>query len=379
MKKSLLALAVFGAFAGAASAQSSVTMYGRVDLSIGKNSGESAKYMANGSGSRLGMRGVEDLGGGMKGLFNIEHRFNADTGAASDAARMFGGRSIVGLEGGFGQVVMGREYTTVFLQSQLVADPWGFDTVVAAGAGMQVRYGEILELTTAQIQALPAAVKADLGITAATTANSVAAALGGSTGIFTVGGIGRVRNDSSLTYKIAAGGVTFGAQIAEASDAINNFAKKPVNFAISYAGGPLTLGFGYESTGRITTANSLSGINIGKKETATMFNAAYNFGAFKLGGFLGNGHSALTGVKHRSTALTGTAPLGAGEFRVMFGDLKADGDKVNRVFGLGYHYSLSKRSTIYVDMVNNSADLRKDAGLLVTSKTGYDMGLKHNF
>ncbi len=84
MKKSLLALAVLGAFASAASAQSSVTMYGRVDLSVGKPIGTASKGLFNGSGSRLGMRGVEDLGGGLKGIFNIETRFDADTGAAQN-------------------------------------------------------------------------------------------------------------------------------------------------------------------------------------------------------------------------------------------------------------------------------------------------------
>ncbi len=81
MKKSLLALAVLGAFAGVASAQSSVTLYGRVDLSAGKGAGVEQNSLANGSGSRFGVRGVEDLGGGLQALFNIEHRFNADTGA----------------------------------------------------------------------------------------------------------------------------------------------------------------------------------------------------------------------------------------------------------------------------------------------------------
>ena len=99
MKKSLLALAVLGAFAGAASAQSSVTLYGRVDLSLAKNIGSDAKGVQNGSGSRLGFRGVEDLGGGMKAIFNIEHRFNADTGELTNAAKFWQGRSIVGLEG----------------------------------------------------------------------------------------------------------------------------------------------------------------------------------------------------------------------------------------------------------------------------------------
>ncbi len=84
MKKSLLALAVLGAFAGAATAQSSVTMYGLIDLGVGKPAGTANKGMFQAAGSRLGMRGSEDLGGGLKGLFNIETRFDADTGAAQN-------------------------------------------------------------------------------------------------------------------------------------------------------------------------------------------------------------------------------------------------------------------------------------------------------
>jgi predicted porin len=368
MKKSLLALAVFGAFAGAASAQSSVTMYGRVDLSIGKNSGTSAKYMANGSGSRLGLRGVEDLGGGMTALFNIEHRFNADTGAQTNAARFWTGRSIVGLQGGFGQVVLGREYTTSFLQSQLVADPWGFDTVVAStdGAGIPVP---------------------------PTVSPTRFFGTGGTVGILTGGAIAKVRNDSSLTYRLSASGFTFGAQIAEASDAINNFQKKPFNFSLSYAGGPLTVGFGYEKTGREgagPAAALLGGSSVSEK--LTTINAAYNLGAVKLGVFIGNGDSWDTGSKHKSQMFTATAPLGAGEFRAAIGQLKLDNNavdlKVNRMFGLGYHYSLSKRTTIYADVVNNNNQLAVDLPASVkaalgvtapTSKTGYDVGLKHNF
>lgn len=315
MKKSLLALAVLGAFAGAASAQSSVTLYGRVDLSIGKNPGSSAKYMANGSGSRVGLRGVEDLGGGLSALFNIEHRYNADTGAQTDLQRFWTGRSIVGLQGGFGQVVLGREYTTAFLQSQLAADPWGWETVVA-GLNTQI----------------------------------------------TGGNIRAVRNDSSLTYRLSAGGFQFGAQIAEATDQFLNVPNKPVNFAVSYAGGPITFGFGYERTGAevVETADWMT------------LNGAYNFGAFKLGAFFGRGDTA-GGSRHQSWLVSATAPIGAGEFRASYGLLKnkTSNTDLAKGFALGYHYSLSKRTTLYTDFVRNTA--------VTTSKTGYDFGIKHNF
>ena len=96
MKKSLLALAVLGAFAGAASAQSSVTLYGLIDMGVARiNEGTSngvlngapAKPGVNtvqqGASSRLGFRGVEDLGGGLKAGFWLEGAVANDTGAGN--------------------------------------------------------------------------------------------------------------------------------------------------------------------------------------------------------------------------------------------------------------------------------------------------------
>jgi predicted porin len=320
MKKSLIALAALGAFAGAASAQSSVTLYGRVDLSINKGAGTAQKAINNGSGSRFGVRGVEDLGGGMAAIFQIEHRFSADTGGFADSSRMWGGRSIVGLRGGFGQVLLGREYTTAFLQSQLVADPWGWDTVVSGTPGTGLNQ------------------------------------------LITGGAIARVRNDSSLTYNVSASGFNFGAQIAEATDTINNFQNKPINFALSYSAGPLVFGFGYERTGQEAAATA----------KWTTVNASYNLGAVRLGAFFGTGNTAAN-AKHRSYLVSAVAPMGAGEFRASFGKLtnRTANRDAAKGFGVGYHYSLSKRTTIYADLVRNTA--------LTTEKAGYDFGIKHNF
>jgi predicted porin len=159
-------------------------------------------------------------------------------------------------------------------------------------------------------------------------------------------------------------GFSFGAQIAEATDAINNFQNRPINFAISYAGGPFTFGFGYERTGQEVTENA---------DWMTL-NGAYNFGAFKLGALFGRGDTA-TGSRHQSWLVTATAPVGAGEFRASYGRLQnktADIDAA-KGFALGYHYSLSKRTTIYADVMRNNADT------IASSNTGYDFGIKHNF
>src|ERR1700760_1804815 len=86
MKKSLLALAVLAVASGAAFAQSSVTLYGKVDLGLVMDSGNAAGHSIRidsgvTGGSRIGFKGVEDLGGGMKAAFQLETGFCADSAA----------------------------------------------------------------------------------------------------------------------------------------------------------------------------------------------------------------------------------------------------------------------------------------------------------
>lgn len=115
MKKSLIALAVLAA-SGAAMAQSSVTLYGVADLSLAKASGSSMQMSGNGvlnnGNSRLGVRGVEDLGGGLKASFNFEQGINAESGATD--AVTFQRNAWMALQGGFGRVQMGRTLTPSF-------------------------------------------------------------------------------------------------------------------------------------------------------------------------------------------------------------------------------------------------------------------------
>ena len=125
MKKSLIALAVLGA-SGFAMAQSSVTLYGVADAGIGKieaggNDGSdktefiSGSTMNNGT-SRLGVRGVEDLGGGLKAGFNFETGIDLDDGAqASSGGTMWGRQANLWLGGNWGTVKLGRQFTPSYL------------------------------------------------------------------------------------------------------------------------------------------------------------------------------------------------------------------------------------------------------------------------
>ncbi|MFN3492878.1 MAG: porin [Hydrogenophaga sp.] len=109
MKRSLIALAVI-AVAGAAQAQSSVTLYGIADVVLHKDKDEATKLTSGGlSSSRLGFKGEEDLGGGLSAVFKLEGGLAIDTGTAD--ALKFNRESYVGLAGGFGEVRFGKNWT----------------------------------------------------------------------------------------------------------------------------------------------------------------------------------------------------------------------------------------------------------------------------
>jgi len=115
MKKSLVALAVLAA-SGAAMAQSSVTLFGIVDAGYAniKANGTSKSGITNSgyNSSRIGFRGTEDLGGGLKAEFWLEGALANDDGNASGLN--FQRRSTVSVVGGFGEVRIGRDYTPTF-------------------------------------------------------------------------------------------------------------------------------------------------------------------------------------------------------------------------------------------------------------------------
>ncbi|WP_237380188.1 porin [Cupriavidus sp. SW-Y-13] len=131
MKMKLFAAAVAALAAGGAYAQSSVTLYGVVDAGI-----EYQNHQANASGShdvvrlnsgnmsgsRWGLRGVEDLGGGLKGVFVLESGFSVDTGTMGQGNRLFGRQAFVGVQSNYGTLTLGR-HQTPFYDFGLAFDP----------------------------------------------------------------------------------------------------------------------------------------------------------------------------------------------------------------------------------------------------------------
>jgi len=122
LKKKFLTTAILATIAGAAHAQSSVTLYGLIDAGISYNSnvknatGGSSSLWQYGDGvaqgSRWGLRGAEDLGGGLKAIFVLENGFNSGTGAAGQGGAMFGRQAFVGLtKDTIGSLTFGRQYS----------------------------------------------------------------------------------------------------------------------------------------------------------------------------------------------------------------------------------------------------------------------------
>jgi predicted porin len=318
MKKSLLALAVLGAFAGAASAQSSVTIYGKLNLEAGKAVGSEDKTMMDVAGSRLGFRGVEDLGGGLKATFGIEHRFSPQTGAA--AANFWNGYSTVGLQGNFGHVRIGRDYVVGFLMVQNQIDPFGGDTQAALrNVGM--------------------------------ISNSILRT-----------GAGKIRYDSQIEWHFSAAGFNLAAQAADATAANGGTDNRAIAFAANYAAGPVFVGLAYENG----ADNDDKHLSLG---------ARYNFGFATLSaGYSKGTNPGNADVK--GYLIGANVPFGAGDFKI--GYAVSDNEsallpgKYKKV-GVGYHYNLSKRTKVF-------ADYAKVGGTeAVGPKTGYDFGIQHNF
>ncbi len=187
MKKSLLVLAVLSAFAGVASAQSAVTIYGTFDGGVrnltNTNAAGQSKFTMGSSGTynsnRLGFKGVEDLGNGMNAHFTLENGYNSGTGALS--GDLFGRSAFVGLGNSTGSIDFGRQYTVAF-KTIAAYDPFaykytGIAYAIPATAG--VRYSNDIQ-ATGNFGAITARAEYALGEVAGSTSTGSAKSVGAS-------------------------------------------------------------------------------------------------------------------------------------------------------------------------------------------------------
>lgn len=365
MKKSLLALAVLGAFAGVASAQSSVTIYGIVDTGIAHidNGGDSVNALRSGNNnsSRIGFKGAEDLGNGLKATFVLENGINTDDGTSASSDSAFSRLSYVGLEGSFGAVRLGRQNTQI--KTAIVQiDPFETGGVVNAIGLFGATSG------------LP---------TTGTGANAVAQTPGNNIPE-------RVSNQITYTSPNFAGfsgsaGYTFGEVAGD------NGANRSWGAQLGYVNGPLNVQFGYNNQDFSTaTATELSTTKIG------FLGATYDFGVAKLHAAYGEkkydvDNPALVDVKVKAALVGVTVPFGASKIRAEYIHNNDDRDNAqqrdNNVFALSYTYSLSKRTTLYTTYARVDNDTNSNVGFSggaspVTPNENTSVlavGVQHNF
>jgi predicted porin len=394
MKKSLLALAVLGAFAGSAFAQaSSVTIFGKLDLGVGKAVGSADKGILEGAagnggtgGSRIAFRGYEDLGGGLGAVFAFEHRLNVDTGVPGDpgtAASALGttatngsfwnGFAFVGLRSAsLGTLTLGRHYTSSFLGVQNQVDPFEGETVAALR---------------------------NTGMLLGTFANPAGNGFAALATLPTYGALGRVRVNNSIKYDISMSGVSFSASVAEANPNVGSAVslipetKRPFSLSLSYAGGPLWVGVAHENPG--TPTDKLTNIGARYKIGPVTLRGGYSVGTTS--GFTAPtipagpaaalqpavNALALTSARDAKAYLLGAnIAVGAGDIRVGYAVAKVDAVgaspsvDLSKKIGIGYHHNLSKRTKLYADFARDSKVLTPAGD---PEKTGYDFGIQHAF
>ena len=337
MQKNHLLLALL-ATVGATSvmAQSSVTLYGRVNTSVErqKDGDVTTTGMFN-NASRIGFKGVEDLGGGLKAGFQLEAGFASDTGAGTDWPGLppatginFGRQSEVNLSGGFGMVRLGNFVPESYYATADFVSMHNHDT---GSSSDQLYYDPVW-----------------------------------------FGGLG---TKNKVGYRSPSlGGLVIDAAVNLHEKAAGTNEKNGFDLAANYNLGALALGAGYS----YVNSNYQLGLR-----------AAYTFGQFTVGGYYQRNKddnqwvSGGAGTRD-NFRLSGMYTMGASEFHVNLGHASKWSnvpDSAATQWTLGYNYNLSKRTKVYgyYTRVNNSAAIAYKASKLGDDFSSFAVGVRHNF
>lgn len=326
MQKKLIALAVAGLVSAPVFAQSNVTIYGIADAYVGI--GDHGDVDLNGvqsgglSGSRLGFRGTEDLGNGLKAVFTLEQGYNIDTGTESAPDTAFQRQAFVGLSGGFGTVALGRQYAPGYY---IVNDP-----LASSGVSAHVQM-----VTDAGVSIAP---------------NSAA------------------RWDNAITYTGTFSGLTARAIYAMGASEANTDRAADVEdddryaLGLAYANGPLSLEAYYHV---IQTAAARA-----DDQTEWLIGAGYKLGFATLMATYQEAEDIVNKVggyeNMEAWQIGGVIPVGAaGNVHVAYGQMEYDTVRGGEVdtWGVAYTHGLSKRTTAYVGYNNVGNDANTNAGI----------------
>ena len=344
MRRTILALALSAA--AAAHAQSSLHIYGNLDAGLIKRS-DQRLAIGKRADNALGFKGMEDFGSGLKAVFQLELRYEPDTGLLEEGANharrpLFQGASLIGLTGGFGTLRLGRGLTA-FQESSIAFDPFhgisspsGFQTDLMVGGAY-----------TSDPLGLP-------GNSAKRFSNALfynSPELNG----FQINATLGAREANNNTAFIGRGTAAAPQYAANAPGQIN-----PFSIATTYRNGPAALLLAFERNAVEHTVKSVAGYVRVTPETKVMASLSYQ----------DQSHTRLLNQDTRAWLVGANHTLGANKILAGYGQKQVDGlDKVKQ-FSLGYEYSLSRRSYVYVDMSNQKG---------TTGINHYSLGVHHSF
>jgi predicted porin len=322
----------------AALAQSAVTVYGRLDVSLDNTkTGPTSLSQQRDNASRLGFRGVEDLGSGLKAAFGLEMGLSADSGASTTPPYR---HSYVGLIGGFGAVALGRLDSGNPTRSPI--------------------YSLITQNTDFVIH--------DAGAPAIGTRVLNA----------------RNRTSNAIGYiSPEFGGATFMARFylngfdvatTTAGPVRSEWDIKQLDLGVNYKVGNLGLGAGFSKDSK---TGGLTDNNFSKKG---MLVAAYDFGSVNAYGLVGRDTYKGTATTREDVdfwLLGASVDIGSGKLTAnyMERDVQADRDGTLKKFQVGYGYRLSKRTQVYALYDRDDPNSNAQDDLI----RNVSVGIQHNF
>lgn len=354
-KHALFPLALL-ATCGLAAAQSSVTLFGIADAALQYGAGSAANRTQLGSGgnssSRIGVRGTEDLGGGLSAGFWLEAGLTLDSGAfgttntsnqaagtSGGGGLVFGRRSTVSLVGTWGEVRLGRDYAVQYY-NRFEFDPFGNNGVGSSQTNVGSLGGPVSSrVSNAIMYFLPTG-------------------LGGFYG-------------QAQHYR----GENPGNAGATADDGTGSGVR------VGYRAGPLNLSAAHARTGYARTATT-------GDITSSNLAARYDFGPFTaMGGYYRDQVETLAGLVGRGVQVGGVYRVGTGEVKAQWSQYQttASGTPETKKLSLGYVHSLSKRTALYATYarVRNSGGattaLNGAATAANQGSSGVDLGVRHTF
>ncbi|HWP21026.1 MAG TPA: porin [Burkholderiaceae bacterium] len=331
-KLALSALAL--AAAGAAQAQSSVTIYGVADafLQVANGDDTLTRLQSGGlNGSRLGFRGVEDLGGGLRAVFTLEHGINLDEGSTGQGGTMWGRQAFVGLGSSTaGTLTLGRQYSSLYHISgdfsAFTNGSYGASTAVIGGFG---GYEPVRG--------------------------------GGSSAGFS-GGPARVNN--SIKYETPSfSGLRVGALWGFGENTAGVNKTRVGDIWARYTAGPLDAMISYVDD---KNEDAL-------KARTTTVAAAYSFGSARvMAGYLHFNDGTSANLDGKGAWLGGDYRFGNHLVRAQYvlSNPKGD-DNDTQAFGVGYQYDLSKRTALYTSLTQ----FRNDNGVAGATATRWHSGV----